>query len=299
MAPCIGPHVDRSYAKGKRPNFAAHIAEARARARDLAGFDIRAVALFAGGPRTRTITLQDTEAAELREYLAREEVRALAHSVYPANPWRGDPDAARQIREEAAICARAGIEGLVVHLPKLLPEDVVTYAARLVAPEGDGVRILLETPAVKPTESYYETPEKLAALFQALRDKVDPRLERFGVCVDTAHLWTCGVDLAGYSAAEGWFARLDDLSPLLPPAAVALHLNDSAHPRGVGPDTHAPLAQGFLWKAYRDRLQDSGLAAVLDYAQRHDVPTILERGTHEELLDDYRLLRPLVSAGPA
>jgi endonuclease IV len=164
------------------------------------------------------------------------------------------------------------------------------------------VRVLLETPAVAPAEAHYSTPDGIAALFRQLRDEVDPRLERFGLCVDTAHLWCSGVDLAGYAAAEGWFERLERLAPLLPPEAVALHLNDSGRPLGVGPDRHAPLARGHIWGGYRARLQESGLAAVLDYARRHGVPAILERSgppaeSHAALLEDYRLLRPLVGAG--
>ena len=78
-----------------------------------------------------------------------------------------------------------------------------------------------------------------------------------------------------------------------------IHLNDSERLRGVGPDTHAPLAAGKIWGSYRDNLAGSGLAAFTDYAQRHDSPVILERKPKEALKNDYLILRKLVPVTPS
>lgn len=290
----LGPHVNRYHAAGKRPTIAAHIAAACREAEEEAGVRVTVVSIFVGGPHDRRVTLLDEEGEELRGHLARTGIRAIAHSSYSAAPWRGDPDAARFIREEARACQRAGVTGLVVHLPKLPAEAVLKYAARLLDPEADGVRIYLETPAVSPRESYYETPAKLVALFRGLRERLDPDLRRFGLCVDTAHLWTCGVDLQSYEDAEAWLAELEAASAVIPPGCVMLHLNDSLRARGVGPDAHAGLAAGKMWESYRGREGDSGLAAFTDYAQRHGTPLVLERKPKEALRADYLILRELV-----
>jgi endonuclease IV len=285
----FGPHVNRDRARGARPPIVEHIAAAVAEAEDEAGFDITAVAIFVGGPKNREITLRDDEADALREYAAAEGIRVIAHSTYGASPWRGDPDAARFIRAEAAVCQRAGIRGLVVHLPKLPPAQVLRYIPRLVEPTAPDVRIYLETPAVNPKESYYETPEKLGALFRGIRALLDPELLVFGLCVDSAHLWTCGVDVSGHEAAEAWLAGLAREG--IPPDRVMLHLNDSARGLGVGPDTHAALGAGRIWADVP--LAESGLAAFVEYAQRGGVPAILERKPNAALLDDYAVLRRL------
>ena len=251
-----------------------------------------AVQLFVGGPRQRTIIIDAGEAEALRAYLGRTGIHAIAHNAYSADPWRGDPDAARFIREEAAVCQAAGIEGLVVHLPRLPVAAVVKYAPRLISP---GVRIYLETPAVTPRETYYETPQKLARLFATLL-LADPERRTFGLCVDTAHLWVNGVDLQSYETAATWLRALERGLAGWP---VMVHANDSKRARGTGPDAHAPLAEGQIWGAYKDNLCESGLAAFVDFAQRRGAPFILERKTSPEgklsdgLKNDYAVLRQL------
>ena len=64
---------------------------------------------------------------------------------------------------------------------------------------------------MKPERSHYETPQKLAAFFRKVRE-VDPELQEFGLCIDTAHLWSCGVDIASREDARAW---LDELEAVL------------------------------------------------------------------------------------
>lgn len=291
-----GPHVDREYARGKRPGIAAHIEAAREEARREADFEVGVVSIFVGGPRSRTITLRAEEQRELLDYSARTGVRVIAHSSYTAQPWGGDPDAARYIREELRTCQAAGIGGLVVHLPKLPAARTMRYLPRLHEPLAPDVRVYLETPAVKASESYYETPEKLAGLFSQIR--AAGLGGAFGVCVDTAHLWVCGVDLSTYALANDWFARLERQSAVIPPESVMIHLNDSARPLGTGPDKHERLAEGFIWRPFAADLAVSGLGAVVDYAVRHRTPLILERKPPEVLIGDYQVLRRLAETLP-
>lgn len=288
----FGPHVNRDYATGTRPGLTSHIAMAQVDAYDQAKFHMRAAAVFVGGPKTREITLAPEERGALRSYISESHMKVIAHSAYSAHPWKGDPDAARYIVEELKVCQESGITGLVVHLPKLPASSVMKYIERLQSPDVENVRVYLETPAVKPSESYYETPTKLANLFSKIRT-VDPGLDRFGLCFDTAHLWTCGVDLASYDAANDWLVDLEAHSRVIGPDATMIHLNDSERERGVGPDTHSGLTKGRIWSEYASNLPASGLAAVVDYAKRHDTPTILERKPREALIDDYHLLMRL------
>lgn len=284
-----GPHVNRYHAAAgaaARPSIADHIRAAVAEARDGSGFGIGAAAIFVGGPKSCSITLRPEERAELRDLVASTGIRVIAHSSYAAQPWRGDAGAAQYIRDELRVCAEAGIEGLVVHAPKLPIAEVVRYAGGL-AGDAASPRLYLETPAVTPAETYYETPEKLRSLFSALREVPG----QFGLCVDTAHIWTSGIDLRSYDAAARWLGRLEEAADVIP--QVMLHLNDSLRARGVGPDAHAGLAAGRIWEEYRDDLRRSGLAAFVDYAERHGTPVILERKPKEALPADYAVLRRL------
>lgn len=288
----FGPHVNRDHASGTRPGIVMHIATAQVEAHDEAGFDIRSAAVFVGGPKTREITLKPEERSVLKTFINDTNFKVIAHSSYSAHPWKGDPDASRYIVEELKVCQEAGITGLVVHLPKLPVANVMKYIERLQSPDVENVRLYFETPAVKPSESYYETPSKIAGLFSKVRT-IDPGLDRFGLCFDTAHLWTCGVDLQSYEAADDWLTDLESYSRVIPPSATMIHLNDSERERGIGPDTHAGLAKGRIWQKYESNLRASGLACVVDYAKRHDMPAILERKPKEAILEDYHILMRL------
>jgi endonuclease IV len=297
----FGPHVNRYHA-GPQATITAHIEHARAEAATM-GAQIGVAAIFVSGPRDRKIAITPEEARELREYIATARIAVYAHSSYSAVPWGGDPDAARFIREEVSVCRGAGVRGLVVHLPKQPVTAVMKYVSRLLASEqknaAAATRIYFETPAVTPPETYYETPEKLAALFAAIRGSVDPELEHFGLCVDTAHLWTCGVDLRGYAAANAWLERLEAVASTIPPGCIMFHLNDSKRKRGTGPDAHAGLAAGQIWGDYAPGLrpiEESGLAAFADYARRNSTPLILERKPKELLQADYTTLKSLLPA---
>ena len=254
------------------------------------GVELRAAQIFVGGPRQRVITMTPEDSQALYEFTQENHFKVFAHSAYVAPPWGGDPDAARFIRKELKVCESAGIAGLIVHLPKAPIETVIKYIPRLLNPEvGSKVRIYFETPAVRPEESYYETPEKLAALFDALR-AFDADQSLFGLCVDTAHLWTCGVDISSRESAEDWLQRLEKL---IPPSITIIHANDSQRPLGVGPDMHAGLADGKIWSNYALHMKASGIAAFITYADKHKLPFILERNSKEKLLNDYHIIEKL------
>ncbi len=285
----LGCHVYR--APGHHAGLHEHIEAARVVAEDEGGVTLGAVQVFVGGPRERKIIVDPGEQEALRGYFTRTGLFAVAHNAYNADPWRGDPDAARFIREEAEVCQAAGIRGLVVHLPRLPVAAVAKYARRLVEAKAPDVRIYLETPAVTPKETYYDTPKKLAALFEALA-LIDPEKRTFGLCVDTAHLWVNGIDVGPRAVAASWLAALER-GVVGKGWPVMIHANDSQRLRGTGPDAHAPLAEGHIWGEYRDNLGDSGLAAFVDFAQKHSIPVILERKPGD-LRKDYLLLRKLV-----
>jgi endonuclease IV len=292
----FGPHVDRKHARGTgRPSITAHIRAARAAARKV-DFDATAFQVFVAGPRNMSITLRPEEAKELRKYVEDQKVFVVAHGTYMDYPWHGALYPPKFIQKELRLCEEAGISGLVVHLGKPDISQVVKYLPAILSPQKgetettqDRALLYLETPHAKPQSSHYETPEKLAKLFTEIR-KVDKGLCRVGLCIDTAHLWSCGVDISDYAKAEKWLRRLEAVSRVIPPNRIMLHLNDSHDKLGSGLDHHAPLADGLIWKKYKGRMAHSGLAAFVHYALRNKVPTILERKPPKALLDDYTTL---------
>jgi len=278
--------VNRGERTAEQTAVTIHIKKARDAAFSC-GINLQAAQIFVGGPYSRKIIMDAAETAELRSYIADQNFTVYAHSAYVAPLFAGDPDAARYVREELATCAAAGIRGLVVHLPKAPIDKVLKYITRTLCLASTKVCLFLETPAVTPPETYYEAPEKLNELFDALL-AVDPDRTLFGLCVDTAHIWTSGVDISSRGDAEDWLSRL-----ALAGVPLMFHLNDSARACGTGPDAHAALLSGRIWQEYESHPNASGLAAFLEYAERHNSVVILERKPKEALDADYRHLAQL------
>lgn len=283
----VGPHVNRVYASDKNATIADHMAAALDAAKK-EDFDAKAVQCFLMGPRDRTVHLGEGEGAEVEQFVKNRGASLIVHSAYRNNnPWRGDPTCAASIREELRLSAEAGAKGLVCHLPVGPHEWVLKFLPRLYT--GHSVRIYLEHVASLPKNSHYESPEKIAALFKGIR-RFDPTLRKVGFCIDTAHIWACGVDISSYENAEKWLNDLEAIAEVLPPDKIMFHLNDNKWGLGRGKDEHAALLEGEIWSKYRNAPKESGLAAFIDYAMRHSTIVILERKPPDKLLSDYRVL---------
>ena len=291
----VGCHVNRCHA-APHASITAHIRAARAEAEAECGVCLGAVQIFVSNPRQLTLSLEPGSAAvaELRAHIEETGLAVFAHSSYVAAPFSTGPtgDAGVAfIHQELAVCAAAGIRGLVVHLPKLPLDDLLARVPELIHPACAQVQIYLETPAVRPANAHYETGLKLGRLFRGLR-AVDPDGSIFGLCIDTAHLWTSGIDISSLELATAWLAEL----PRAAARAVLFHANDSLRELGQGPDAHAGLAKGRIWSAYADSPAASGIAAFAAYAAEHGCSVILERKPKEALYSDYRLLAQLQPA---
>jgi len=153
--------------------------------------------------------------------------------------------------------------------------------------------IYFETPAIIPMWASYDTPEKLSKLFHII-NKINPN-HPFGLCIDTAHIWTSGNDISSYNNTRRWFSELMD-APYIPHDRIIIHLNDSANELGHGPDKHAPLANGHIWCEYKTRneLKKSGIYFIIEFANQYRIPIILERNNNIDLVKDYKILSKII-----
>ncbi len=325
----FGPHVKRNHAQA-RAAITAHIAAARNEAKKGCDFEIKVISLFVADPQARKITLTPAEAKKLKEYLSETKLEAIAHASYTSMPWTGDPAAAAAVVAELEVCAAAGIAGLVIHLPSEAGMDVknadvkdskadvkdsranikadikdskadsranTTATARVLkylrrCRTETNVRLYLEMVAAKPARAAFNTADKIKELFTAIRAKTDPTLHWTGLCIDTAHLWSGGIDLSSYDKAREWLSELEAISAVIPPDRIMFHLNDSAYDLGDGRDKHAPLMNGKIWEDYKQAPQKSGLKAFIDYIQKYNCPAIFERTSGLDL--DYAAVRELL-----
>jgi deoxyribonuclease-4 len=116
------------------------------------------------------------------------------------------------------------------------------------------------------------------------------RHPRLGICLDTCHLWSSGIDITAPSAVNELAQEIDDRLGL--GRVRALHVNDTRDPLGSNRDVHANIGQGVIGKQ---------LAVLLGHRAFRDMPAILETpgrdGKGPDALEMRRLRRLCREAG--
>lgn len=204
----------------------------------------------------------------------------VAHDTYLIN--LASPDATNRQKsldafaDELERCAELGIGYLVTHPGAHLGEGEAAGIAAIVESfkeilqrgAGDSVEVLLETTAGQGTS--------LGHRFEHLRDIIAGLAgsDRFGVCVDTCHIFAAGYDI---KSAEGYAETMRQLEATVGADRVkCFHVNDSKTDLGSRVDRHDHIGQGYLTKeAFRHLVNDPRFV---------DVPKILEtpKGTDDE-----------------
>ena len=222
----------------------------------------------------------------------------VAHGSYLVN-LAGHAEVRRKslaaMAEELDRCGRLGIEYLVVHPGANASasagiELIAAGLNRLMA--GCKHRrpdVLLETTA-GAGGTIGGTFEQLAAILERL-----DRPKRFGVCLDTCHVFAAGYDIRtprAYARTMADFDRVIGLDRLR-----VIHVNDSVAALGSRRDRHAHVGHG--------RIGRRGLANFVRDPRLAAVPLILEtpKGTDQAGRDwdalNASALRKMTSARPS
>ena len=107
--------------------------------------------------------------------------------------------------------------------------------------------------------------------------------ERLCVCLDTAHVFAAGYDIASETAMRKMFTQFDRTIGL--DSLVAIHLNDSKTARGSRVDRHEHISKGKI-----------GLAAfrfIMRHRRFRKIPKVLETPKGKDLAEDVMNLRTL------
>jgi deoxyribonuclease-4 len=127
----------------------------------------------------------------------------------------------------------------------------------------------------------------------AIADAIDARgigPERVGFCLDTAHAWGAGIDLADPIAADAFLADFDARIGL--DRLVMIHLNDSKAELGSLHDRHEHVGAG--------RIGATGLAHLLAHPSLERATYFLETPGMDEGYDAVNMsrVRDLVAGRP-
>ena len=186
--------------------------------------------------------------------------------------------------EDLDRCGRLGIEFLVLHPGSRASEKrgiglIVGALNRIMdACPHHRPKIVLETTAGQGNCIGHRF-EQLAAILNAV-----DRPRRFGVCLDTCHVFAAGYDMRTKPACRAMIDELDRVVGL--DRLMAIHLNDSRRELASRVDRHAHIGQGHIGLA--------GFAALVNDPRLAQVPMILET---PKVLDDDGHDMDAVNAG--
>ena len=247
-----------------------------------------AVQIFSDNPTAwRRRAEPSPELVDFRTRLAARDIRPVAiHASYLVNlPGPDQATYARSVAMLSGELARApgfGASLVNVHIGSHRGSGVDVGITRLV----DGIETVLRNahdgrPAAGTTDlppaglvlensaggggGLGTTIDELAMIDARLRDRgVDAATVAF--CLDTAHAWGAGIDLADPDAID---AFLDEFDERIGVDRIALvHLNDTRSERGSRTDRHEHLGAG--------RIGPVGLGHVLRHPKLAHAPAVIE-----------------------
>jgi deoxyribonuclease-4 len=184
------------------------------------------------------------------------------------------------LTEQVNVCEALDIPYLVVHLgshmgkgPKSGVDQLVKAISKASVKSHSGLVILLENSAGQKN-SIGSTFEELRLILDKLGNS-----GKYGICIDTCHLFASGYDLRKIDDVEGMFKTFKDI--VGPKEIKLVHLNDSKGTLASKVDRHEHIGLGSI-----------GIEGIASFLKLHEIralPIIMEtpiddRRTNEENL---------------
>lgn len=276
------------------PSVGLHLGVARgllAAARRSRQIGARALQIFSDNPTAwRRRPVPPSDATAFVDYAAREGIDAISiHASYLVNlAGSAEPFASRSRAGLIVEMQRAPLYGATLvntHIGSHRGVGRETGLRRIVesvrailAESPPGVRLVLENSS-GGGDLLGSRIEELAEILDGVGRDVGA--DRLAFCVDTAHLWGAGYDLA---TAEGAVAVVDRFEELIGLDRLPmLHLNDSRSELGSRSDRHEHVGAG--------RIGPVGLGALLRDARLASCVFIMETPGTDEGWDAVNLRR--------
>jgi deoxyribonuclease-4 len=236
--------------------------------------------------------LQRDEISAFLDHPQRGELRyVFAHANYLINLAAANPqfhaNSLRALSEELVRADQLELPFLVLHPGAHVGAGEEAGLARIIASidrvlaglPKTKTRIALETTAGQGSCLGHRF-EHLAAIIANVREP-----ERLCVCLDTAHVFAAGYELATAKLTKQMFAEFDRTIGLK--RLVALHLNDSKAARGSRVDRHEHIGKGRIGlEAFRFIMRD---------ARFRKIPKVLETPKGKEMREDVENMQTLRS----
>jgi deoxyribonuclease-4 len=269
----IGVHIDSS-----PENIIESITEAKKYGANLVQFFVN------------TSIKDKTIYSKIRNVLIENNMKCVVHASFTINlaqGWDSYTLSVQQLIDEIKLASVVGALEIVVHLGKQLnlsKEECINnmYTSLMHIhneTKNTDVKILLETSTGQGTELGYIL-EDLAIIYRKFsKHKKKEVVERFGLCLDTCHVFSAGYNFNNKKAIEIFFDNFNELIGIKEIKLV--HLNDSKVPSGSKVDRHENIGRGFIG--------EKNLLIVANVFKKYEIPIILET-SYPRIYEDLYLL---------
>lgn len=295
---------------GRRMGVHLALADGMVEAADrAAAIGATAIQIFTDNPATyRRRIGPSPELGAFRDRLSGHRIAPLAiHGSYLINPAAADERLHERSIEllvsELVVARTLGARFVNIHIGSHRGAGIPAGIVRLVAALRQAIAIATPDPATAAAANQDAEPvitlensaggggglgvdlDELAAIASALDAAGMPR-ERVGFCLDTAHAWGAGIDLADRAATDAFLGGFADRIGIdrLP----LLHLNDSRSELGSRLDRHEHLGAG--------RIGAAGLGHLLRHPLLVGATVILETPGMDVGYDAINLARAFALA---
>jgi deoxyribonuclease-4 len=255
------------------------------------------IQLFSRNPRGWAYKpLDQQEVDRFRKELSRTSISPLfVHLPYLPNLASEDPDlygkSLGALQADLIRASNLGAPYLIIHVGhrvRLSEDEAIRRIAGGINEAFQKVRnsvmLLLENTAGQGTE----VGHRFAQLRKIIR-VVDER-ERMGVCVDTAHAFAAGYDLATLKGLDKTLAEFQEEIGL--EKLHLVHLNDTRSPLGGHVDRHWHIGEGNIGL--------DGFKNIVNHPLLTHLPGIMETPRKDDVEDQRNMdvIRGLVKANP-
>lgn len=215
-----------------------------------------------------------------------------SYSINLAHTWNSADWWIQQLITEIEAADKIGAFALVIHTGKSMQYSESAAINNMfssllyvhqVTKDSD-VKLLIETPAGQGTELLADIEDFVR--FMQKFDSIPALSERFGICVDTCHIYSAGYDIATKRGVSAFFDTIDrgvGISKI-----KLVHLNNSRAELGSKIDRHDNLKTGTL--------KMKSIRTVVQFINSLEIPMVLETPSgdnYDLILSDYQILKSL------
>jgi len=228
---------------------------------------------------------------EFKKYAKINNIKIVIHASYTINiaqNWNNHSWWIKQFILEIESANKIGAFAIVVHLGKQLnisnEEALNNMFTSLLYVHNEtkkiDIKILIETSTGQGTEMCYRL-EDLAHFYRKFSNiKNDDIKDRFGICLDTCHIFSAGYDISNKKKIEMFLDIFDEMIGIN--NIKLIHLNDSKKELGSNIDRHENIGFGSIGK--------KGLFLIYKFFSKLKVPIILETPL-KYIENDLKLLK--------